>query len=346
MGNGGQRSKCRADSFSYPRPVRRDRQTLVMIHKIVLLVSLLLVGIAEGQTPAIIGGGYQDPSILSVAPGQLLTLFVTGIGKHLSSKPLTASAPLPLMLGGITVTLHQSSAPGTVSAPISAAVLTSTCQSLRNTPCAGTTLAAITVQIPFELAVGSPQDPSQRSEAILNIQEDGVSSTDFLVAAVNSNIHFVTGAGPLALDYVSQASIHGAIVMHTDGNPVLPGLPAKPGETLTVYGYGFGRPTDNVKTGEAPQAANLVPLYGSVLFSSLLPASPGTASGNIASLDSLQYISYVGVTPNSVGVYQMNFVVPPVPAGTPSCGGITDWNFMVTVGSSVGPRSFAFCVEP
>ena len=318
-----------------------------MIHKIVALMSLLLAGSAQSQTPAIIGGGYRDPSILSVAPGQLLTLFVAGIGKHLSSKPLTASAPLPLILGGVTVTLRQSSAPTTVSVPISAAVLTNTCQSLGNTPCTGAPLAAITVQIPFELAVDSPQDPSQRSEAILNVQEDGVSSTDFLVAAVYSNIHFVTGRGPLALDYVSQNSIHGAMVTHADGNPVLPGLPAKPGETLLVYGYGFGRPTNNLKTGDAPQAANPVPLYGSVLFSSLLPASAGTASGNLGSLDSFQYISYVGVTPSAVGVYQINFVVPPIPAGTPSCGnGINDWNFMVTVGSSVGPQSFAFCVEP
>ena len=315
------------------------------MNKIVPLMSLLLAGAAQSQTPAIIGGGYRDPSILSVAPGQLLTLFVAGMGKHLSSKPLTAIAPLPLTLGGITVTLRQNSAPTTVSVPISAAVLTNTCQSLGNTPCTGSTLAAITVQIPFELAVDSPQDPSQRSEAILNVQEDGISGTDFLVAAVYSNIHFVTGTGPLALDYVSQAYIHGAMVTHTDGNPVLPGLPAKSGETLVVYGYGFGRSTNNLKTGDAPQVANPVPLYGSVLFSSLLPASAGTTSGNPGSLDSLQYISYVGVTPGAVGVYQMNFVVPPVPAGTPSCGGITDWNFMVTVGSSVGPQSFAFCVE-
>ena len=259
-----------------------------MIHRIVPLMSLLLAGTAQSQTPAIIGGGYLDPSILSVAPGQLITLFIAGIGKHLSSKSLTASAPLPLILGGVTVTLRQSSAPTTVSVPICAAVLTNTCQSLGNTPCTGVTLAAITVQIPFELAVDSPQDPSQRSEAILNVQEDGVSSADFLVAAVSSNIHFVTGRGPLALDYVSQASIHGAMVTHADGNPVLPGLPAKPGETLAVYGYGFGRPTNSLKTGDAPQAANPVPLYGSVLFSSLLPASAGTTSGNPGSLDSLR----------------------------------------------------------
>ncbi len=316
--------------------------------KLVVLTALFVSAIAHGQGPAVIGGGYRIPSILAVAPGQVITLFVTGAGKHLSSTPLRfsdGSGSLPLTLGGISAVLHQSDTPTSVAAPILGAVLSDTCQSLRNTPCDGLTFAAITVQIPFELAVASNiSDPSQRSEALLTVQEDGVTSADFLVAAVGSNIHFVTGAGPLALDYIHFPYIHGAAVVHADGSPVAPGLPARVGETVVVFGYGFGRPSKPVKTGAFAEEANPVPLLGDVKFSSLLSESPGADPGS--GRDLFGYIDYVGLSPNSVGLYQLNFRVPPVPATIQPCIGTVDWNFVVSATSAVSTESFAFCVQP
>jgi len=108
--------------------------SLTMANKIAVLAIALACMIASGRTPAIVGGGYRVPTILSVAPGQVITLFVTGAGKHLTTTPVQASdpaGPLPLSLGGISATLHQTNAPTTVSVPLLGAVLTDTCQSLR-----------------------------------------------------------------------------------------------------------------------------------------------------------------------------------------------------------------------
>lgn len=161
---------------------------------------------------------------------------------------------------------------------------------------------------------------------------------------MDSNIHFITGSGPLALDYIYQPYVHGAAVMHSDGSPVAPGLPATAGETVVVYGYGFGRPTNAVETGVASQTANPVPLYDRFQFSALLPENSGVSSGTGENLGS--YISYVGLTPGAVGVYQMNFKVPPAPGIRPCDGATTSWNFMVTATGRAGSfESFAFCVR-
>ena len=55
---------------------------------------------------------------------------------------------------------------------------------------------------------------------------------------------------------------------------------------------------------------------------------------------------YAGLAPGYVGLYQVNFQVPPPPAGTPACNGTIQSNLTVSVG---GPYSFdgaGICVAP
>jgi uncharacterized protein (TIGR03437 family) len=198
------------------------------------------------------------------------------------------------------------------------------------------------VQIPFELATVDLADPNRFPEAILNVQEDGVTSADFLVISVVSNIHFATGRSPLGLDFVAFPYIYGGAVFHSDGSPVAPGLPAHPGEIVTVYGYGFGRPAYSVKTGEIAPAANPMPVFSSFTFS--IVQSPGeNTTGPGAG-----YIlpEYAGVAPQTIGLYQLNFKVPAVSDTIAYCDGSWNWNFMITVPSSVSQESVRFCVRP
>jgi len=174
------------------------------------------------------------------------------------------------------------------------------------------------------------------------VLEDGIPSTDLLVAAVPSNIHFATGRGALALDYETFPYIHGAAVLHANGSPVAPGLPARVGETVGEYGYGFGMPMQPVETREIATGMNAVPLYGDIRFSTLLPESSGTDPGS--GLD--PFITYAGVAPSTVGLYQLNFRVPGVPSSMRTCDGTVDWNLIVTVNSSASLERFAFCVQP
>jgi uncharacterized protein (TIGR03437 family) len=298
------------------------------------------IAFVKAQVPTIIGGGYHIPFAVSAAPGQVMTFFVAGVGKRLTQEPLVASAPLPVSLAGIEVTLHQEVEPVKVSVPIIGAMLMDSCGLTRSALCNGTRIAALTVQIPFELSVA----PGEVSQAILRVSEDGMTTGDFVITPVASNVHFMTSPNPIAWDVRLGAPRH-ASVFHIDGTAVSPGQPARAGETLIVYGYGFGRPQKAIKTGEAPQEANPVPTHGDLKFLALLPETSGAIDGTGPALG--LYVSYVGVTPGAVGVYQINFKVPPVPSGIQRCGGVsaTPWNFMVTY-DDASSSSFAFCVEP
>jgi uncharacterized protein (TIGR03437 family) len=84
--------------------------------------------------------------------------------------------------------------------------------------------------------------------------------------------------------------------------PGYPIRPAKPGETLTIYGIGFGPAIDssnvNVPVGQIVSVAN-----------SLTNAVTMQVNGVPATL------SYAGMAPGQVGLYQFNLVVPSVPDG-------------------------------
>ena len=73
--------------------------------------------------------------------------------------------------------------------------------------------------------------------------------------------------------------------------------PAKPGETITIYGGGFG-----------PAAANGVPIPPGVVVmqtNSLINAMQMAFGGTQATL------LYQGLSPSSVGLYQFDVIVPP-----------------------------------
>ena len=72
--------------------------------------------------------------------------------------------------------------------------------------------------------------------------------------------------------------------------------PAKPGETLVLYGLGFGPVTPDIPVGTIVQQANTLRNPLQILFGQT-PAS----------------LAYDGLSPNFVGLYQFNVVVPAVP---------------------------------
>ena len=86
-------------------------------------------------------------------------------------------------------------------------------------------------------------------------------------------------------------------VLPTGAIPGVTSRPAKAGEVITLYGIGFG-PANNASPGQiAPANASLIT---APLFS--VGSSPAT-------------LSYAGLSPGAVGLYQFNLVVPNVPAG-------------------------------
>jgi len=95
------------------------------------------------------------------------------------------------------------------------------------------------------------------------------------------------------------------VAQHSDGAYVLPmgaiaGLdsrPAQPGETIVIYGVGFGLVVPNIPAGEIVTQTNQLSASFEILFS-------GTAAGTPP---------YFGLAPGFVGLYQFNIIVPTVP---------------------------------
>ncbi len=76
----------------------------------------------------------------------------------------------------------------------------------------------------------------------------------------------------------------------------LPSRPAKPGETIVMYGNGFGPVTPNIPAGELAEGNSQLVASLEILF--------GETTGKLA---------YFGLSPGLVGVYQFDVVVPAIP---------------------------------
>ena len=94
--------------------------------------------------------------------------------------------------------------------------------------------------------------------------------------------------------------------------------PARPGETMVFYGVGFGPVTPDQGAGDVVQSGNTLLLPFQVFF-----------GGKSAA------VSYAGLAPGTVGLYQFNVVVPDAAEGdavplTFSVGGATGQQALYT----------------
>jgi len=90
---------------------------------------------------------------------------------------------------------------------------------------------------------------------------------------------------------------------HGDGTPIGPttlffpaaGSPAQPGETVVIYGSGFGQTDPPVPIGEFATVVSPLPVAN---------AFSATINGVKA------VVAYAGLSPGSVSLYQFNVTVP------------------------------------
>jgi hypothetical protein len=121
----------------------------------------LAAAVICAQPAAVIGGaGYSAPIPVKVAPGQILTFFVSGIGSGFKAKAPAETFPLPNTLAGISATLNELSQPPLTgeAVPILAVSPLNSCGGII-VPVECTTLAAVTVQIPFGIRTVSAVSP-------------------------------------------------------------------------------------------------------------------------------------------------------------------------------------------
>jgi len=315
---------------------------------------MLIAGSAFGQGGiTLAGAGYTAPSPIRVAPGQVITLRLTGLKTILPASAPTsraASVPLPTSLAGISVTLAQSSPLVSEQLPIFAVQQLNNCGtadfSSLSPDCI---ISALTVQIPFDLNVPNPLVGAPVVVAAsVTIHEASGSSRSFTVIPVADNIHILTACDLLVssttASLVDPTTTCTPVVVHGNGTPVSLSNPAKLGEELVVYAVGLGLTSPIVTTGNAtPIPAPSVISQAVVAYDYTDPL--GIQPSTSMAVTPLPPTLFAGLTPGLVGLYQVNFRVLPPSGAFPSCSAVGP-NLTLTLKTPQGTSDKAsVCVD-
>lgn len=319
-----------------------------------LLCGSLWPQSAPTATAVIVGAGYSAPlQSIKAAPGQLLSLMIYGLDYRLQNPAVVTSLPLPTVLAGCSVSLQQGGTQNTL--PVSLLGVQQTPCSLTATPGLCPALTIITVQIPFEVLPDCQLCGRPPLLAYLIVSENGVSKASIALSLPGDNIHIVDACDTTALLLVppNQGVSCGKLVLHSIGSRVEPANPARVGEQLVMYALGLGQTQPLVPTGEATPSPS--PQFASAIFGLHFDSS-SNAPPSLPTRGNAPRPVYTALVPGFVGLYQINFTVPPAPTEAPyhSCGvSIVPIDDLLPVFSSLtvtvfGPWSFdgaGVCVQ-
>jgi uncharacterized protein (TIGR03437 family) len=286
-----------------------------------------------------VGAGFANPFPIPVAPGQLLTLFVQSSASN-----------------GVAATFWNGSAdeamPVLAVSPTNAA-----CTGSSNTACAN--LIAVTVQIPFDApAIGVPVSDIAVVPSSIAVAVNGVKSSYFGVQPAPNQVHILTACDVILGGSPSFAAIRGLpcapLITHADGTQVSAIRPAKSGEELVAYATGLGQTNPPLTTGQpAAQSSPTVTAFN--LDFNYRANALATAPGAVGSTVTAPL--FTGATKGFTGLYQINFIVPPPPAGLSPCvdfavpalispGSLVVSNLTVSAGSNFSFDGGGICVTP
>jgi uncharacterized protein (TIGR03437 family) len=233
-----------------------------------------VVGAAQSAMPSIATGGVVSASAFgeftSVSPGSWIEIYGSNLAADARSWAGSDFNGInaPISLDGTSVTVGgQSAFVSFISA------------------------GQVNVQVPSGVSAGSKQvivstgaGASSPYTVNVNAVEPGLIAPASFIIGGN---HYVAALFP---DYATFAIPVGAIAN-------VPSHPAKPGDTLIIYGIGFGDVAPSIPAGQLAQEQNTLAAPFDVYF------------GNVKAT-----WAYAGLAPGYTGLYQFNVVVPNVPA--------------------------------
>jgi uncharacterized protein (TIGR03437 family) len=227
------------------------------------------------NTPMIDNGGVVSASsfgeFTSVSPGSWIEIYGASLAttsRSWQTSDFTGNTA-PTSLSGTKVTIDEQEAfldfisPGQVNVQVPSAV--------------GTGILLMTLT--------APGGTSSTYEIVVNEIEPGFDAPP----------SFKIGG----IQYVVALFGDGTYVLPTGAIPGVNSRPANPGDTITLYGVGFGAVTPDIPAGQIVQQLNTL----AANFSISIGGVPAT-------------VSYDGLAPNYVGLYQFDVTVPQVAAGS------------------------------
>ncbi|HTW31437.1 MAG TPA: hypothetical protein VMD76_07150 [Candidatus Sulfotelmatobacter sp.] len=306
--------------------------------RLILIVATAAVS-AVGQSAnpnTIVGAGYLFPGSISIAPGQIITIFAAGVGSTLKQPVFAGAGNLPTSLAGIGVTLIQAT---NIPVPILQVSPVSIC------PNCGV-MTAITIQIPYELYQPPPSGGLVPAVELV-VTENGVAGNWTIVNPVPIQVHILTVCDTvLGGSGISTGRCQWEVT-HANGTLVSNTSPASQGEELVAYAVGLGATNPAVPTGQPATQPTPTANTFTLGFTFQPDASPSAPSSSQA--NSAPTPLFTGLTPGYPGLYQINFVVPTVPAGLPPCAGqgpdLVNTNLTVSIGNGASFDGVEICVS-
>lgn len=276
---------------------------------------------AFGQGITLAGSGYSDPFVIHVAPGQITTLFVTGLQTVLSGPANATSLPLPIRLAGVSVALKQGGNQA-ISVPLLSVQQVSVCDddgatSATSGQTADCLITAITIQVPLELLVL----PLSQTVPELVVSENGGASKAFKLSPVADNLHVINTCDVFPAPKVALAGFCQPLVTHASGDLITADNPARAGEEVVIWAFGLGQTNQTAHTGQAspiPAATLASPLYLRFDFTS--NATPSPPFFNQMSGTPPPAAVFAGLTPGQIGLYQINVILPSTIPAVNACG--------------------------
>ena len=266
---------------------------------------LFLSAIALWAQSSVISG-TPDPTVI-VAPGQVTTLSVPGAPAKLSigDGPAVVQAsevPLPTTLAGFSAVVNQEPNGTTENLPIFRVKQEGICEPPQQTPACVLTL--LTVQIPMDLRLSNFQVGPQ-TVTYITVFVDGDNIFSIYVALDPVNVHILTACDTVSGTRPTELSACNPLITRADGSLVGPfsgasTIPAKPGETLILYAWGLGLTQPAVSAGTVSPTQPAVAVHRFTLIFDYGCGTIQTATP-----------AFIGLTPGQVGLYQVNFKVPP-----------------------------------
>jgi uncharacterized protein (TIGR03437 family) len=299
----------------------------------------------------VLGSGASAPS-LTVAPGEVTTLFIAGFSSGLLRHASAPGVPLPTTLARISVLLEQSVTPvglpppppgmlGQVQVPLLAINPVNDCSSPPTAapPCAYS--IGITLQIPFELAPINPLSLAPPAFAQLVVLDNGVRVGVISIQARADQIHILRSCDTFVAAANCTSSVT-PIVTHADGTLVSASAPAKSHEVLVFYAVGL------FPLGDVPRPVSGIPPTSTipvslpdVIFDFRANAPPSRSSTFGSNTSSVRF---AGLIPGGIGLYQLNVQLPAIPPGTPACGGQITSNLTVSFSEGYSFDGTGICV--
>jgi uncharacterized protein (TIGR03437 family) len=314
---------------------------------LLITAAAALSALGQSASPNIIlGAGYRVP-IVSVAPGQVITIFAAGVGGALTQPVFAGAGNWPTSLAGISVTIQQGI---NIAAPILAVSPVNPCPTCSVT-------AAITVQIPYGLVVpgcSPPQTVCLAPPTDFFVTENGAAGLPSPLILMADQVHILTVCdsvlpGPLRYFLIGPCQPE---VTHANGTLVSNMNPASTGEELIAYAVGLGATNPAVTAGQP----TVQPVPTAETFQLDFNFHPDALASkpfptNVVPIAYQPPIPiFSGLTPGYPGLYQINFAVPGVPGNMPPCApgdgpGLVNTNLTVSVGGSSSFDGAGICVR-